>query len=501
MRQRDAVAADAAHPWPRPTDPDQLHQFLREQLGVRVPRTPLIRGHAAPFDYLLHAYFDGRVPLRPDPQGPVDAVVWANRGGGKTFLGAVATALDLLFKPGIQVRILAGSLEQAKRMHTYLRELFDRPALSAMLAARPTERRLRLINGSAAELLAQSQASVRGTRVQKLRCDEVELFDPELWEAAQLVTRSRQCGEVWVPGSVECLSTMHVPYGVMYRIVSEAREGRRRLFRWGVVDVLDHCDDRHVCQSDRGACALWAECRGRAKRRAPGQAGHVDIDDAIRMKHRVALATWEAEMLSLRPRRTDAVLPEFDPAVHVVDELPADRDGWRWVAGMDLGYRAPTVVLFAAVDPAGVLWVVDEHVASGLVLDQHAAAIRSARWPAVEWVGVDPAGRQVSGQTGSSDVAALRRAGLQVRDRLLPVAEGIALIRARLRPACGPAPRLMIHRRCQRLIRSLERYHYPPGRPESLEPVKDGSDHAVDALRYLVVNLDRPHRSQMSWYV
>src|SRR5690606_7299407 len=129
------------------------------------------------------------------------------------------TALDLIFKPGIEVRLLAGSLEQARRMHAHLRDLFDRPGPASMVEGRVTERRLRLTNGSQAEILAQSQTSVRGTRVQKLRCDEVELFDPDVWEAAQLVTRSKECGPVRVRGSIECLSTMHVPYGIMHDLV------------------------------------------------------------------------------------------------------------------------------------------------------------------------------------------------------------------------------------------------------------------------------------------
>ena len=40
--------------------------------------------------------------------------------------------------------------------------------------------------------------SVRGTRVQKLRCDEVELFTPEVWDAVQLTTQSKLCGGVEV---------------------------------------------------------------------------------------------------------------------------------------------------------------------------------------------------------------------------------------------------------------------------------------------------------------
>ena len=89
----------------------------------------------------------------------------------------------------------------------------------------------------------------------------------------------------------------------------------------------------------------------------------------------------------------------------------------------------------------------------------------------------------------------MRKAGLVVRDRRLSVMEGIELIRARLAPATS-GPRLFVHERCEKLIESLESYHFPSERPHAVEPVKDGSDHAVDALRYLVVNLDKPHRME-----
>ena len=144
-----------------------------------------------------------------------DAVVWACRGGGKTMVGAVATLLDLVFKPGIQVRILGGSLEQSDQMYGYLRGLLRR-FFEDQLAAEPTQRRLRLTNGSRVDVLAQSDRSVRGQRVQKLRCDEVELFDPEVWQAAQLTTRSLD-GPPRVQGAVEAFSTMHRPGGLCSR--------------------------------------------------------------------------------------------------------------------------------------------------------------------------------------------------------------------------------------------------------------------------------------------
>ncbi len=477
---------------PRPRTHDELHAWVREALGVEVAREALIDGHAPPFDYLCHAFFEDETPR--------DMVVWANRGGGKTFLAAIASLADMVFKDGIEIRVLGGSLEQAKRMHTHLRTFLARPGLRGLVDGRITERRVRLVNGSSLELLAQSQTSVRGTRVQKLRCDEVELFDPGVWEAAQLVTRSKMCGEVAVRGSVECLSTMHVPYGLMHRLVQECEgeDATRRLFRWGLVDVLGRCGDGYACDSP---CGLLDECAGRAKSRdARGVApGHVDVGDALTQKRRVGEGTWKAEMLCLAPRRSDCVLPEFDAGAHVVGGLPESREGWLWVGGMDFGIRAPTVVLWAGLDPSGVLWVVDERVEAGMVLAQHVEAIKSAAWPALAWIGVDPAGSQRSGQTGVSDIHAMRAAGLVVKHRRLGVGEGLELVRSRLRPA-GGAPRLYVHRRCARLIESLETYRYHADRPESLEPVKDGSDHAVDALRYMVQNLDRAYETKYSRY-
>jgi len=532
-------------------------------LDVDVPRAALIRGHASPFDYLCHAFFESGEHLgcgseqkrRADERDRVhesagDCVVWANRGGGKTFLGAVATLCDLVFKPGIAVRILAGSVEQAQRMHEHLGAMLSREPMARMVDGRITQRRVSLINGSGCEVLAQSQRSVRGVRVQKLRCDEVELFDPEIWEAAQLVTRSKRCGDVYVRGAVEALSTMHRPHGLMFRIVREsangarAGQGGRRVFRWGVVDVLGACpdpgdpgvDDEHSAMrcrwedelGDEHTCELLDECEGRAKRRdASGSSpGFVPVRDAISLKSRVSADTWRSEMLCITPSRADSVFPEFSHDEHIVESIPAsilagDRDQTRgaWIAGMDFGFRSPTVVLWAWCDDAGVLWIADERVTTGELLADHlvrlldaheggahaASKDRSGRAasvtiPAPSWIGVDPAGRQRSEQTGLSNIQQMRRAGLVVRDRPMRIDEGLGLIRARLRPASGPGPSLYIHARCQHLIECLTRYRYPEHDKRSLTPVKDGSDHAVDALRYMVQNLDRPVRTRVDRY-
>ncbi|UYV12466.1 MAG: hypothetical protein NCW75_14350 [Phycisphaera sp.] len=467
----------------RPATIDGLAECVRTALDVQLSAKPL--------EYLAHAFFADHMPeaLGNASDDAIDAVVWANRGGGKTFLGAVATLLDLVYKPGIEVRILGGSLEQAQRMHAHLRHLIRSPAVSDLVEGRVTDRKLELINGSRLELLAQSQASVRGTRIQKLRCDEVELFDPAVWEAAQLTTRSKQVqydGKTYtIRGSIEALSTMHRAHGLMRDVVEQAAEGSRRLFKWGVVDVLSHCGPEYECEG----CPLWNECRGSAKPkdRTPG---HLSIADAISLKGRVSLSTWDAEMRCERPKSDDAVLPEFDQAVHVRAAPTFDED-WSWVLGMDFGYRSPTVIVWGALSPDGVLHILRERVASRCLLGEHIDAMldNESRKPA--WIGIDPAGWQGNAQTGLSDAQQIQRAGLTVRARRTTIRAGLDLLRARLRPATGE-PTLYISPDCPHLIESLERYHYDMQRPMSEEPAKDGPDHAVDALRYLVTNLDRP---------
>jgi len=268
--------------------PDALHEWIRLFLGLSIPRDCVCDNHDAPFEYVCRAYFE-----------PADdLIVWAPRGGGKTRLAAVATLLDLLHKPGVSVRILGGSLEQSLKMWEHLlpdalrvaHELIDTPAAA---------RRLRLRSGSNASVLTQSERAVRGLRVQKLRCDEVELFDREVWEAAQLVTKSRgagpeiQCADllsrpnpkpgfrsptpaVPISGAIEALSTLHRPFGLMQKLIDDAqRAGSPRIIRWCLLEVLERCPPQRQCRS----CPLWDDCGGVAKTKC---AGFVSIDDAIR---------------------------------------------------------------------------------------------------------------------------------------------------------------------------------------------------------------------------
>lgn len=470
-----------------PRTADELHRFVRYALGMNVPRVPIVEGSSAPFDYLTNAFFEPKPTYGVDMNS--DAVVWANRGGGKTMLGAVATLLDLLFKPGIQVRILGGSFEQSVKMYEHLIVLLDKPWFKGLLDGSPTQRRVTLVNGSKLQLLTGSQKSVRGVRVHKLRCDEVDEFDMELWEAAQMVTRSGVCGSRHVNGALEALSTMHRPFGPMSRIMENHEKqaaGAAKLFKWTAMDVIERCPQARPCEG----CVLWNDCRGTAKQAD----GFIPVEDLVRQWHRTSETTWSSEMMCRQPEVSDCVYAQFDTDRHVRDVVPETENG-RWIGGMDFGMRNPTVLLWARLEPGDapndvrVLHIIDEYVRSGKTFEQNMRAIEllalQRGYPMTDWLGVDPAGNQRNNHSGSSDIMMLREKGYIVRSRSSSLPDGIERVRRRLDRGT-----LFIHPQCVHLIESMRSYHFDLDHPQRQTPVKDGPDHLCDALRYMIVNLE-----------
>jgi len=417
-----------------------------------------------------------------------DCIIWANRAGGKTELAAVATLLDCLFKSNCQVRILGGSGEQAGRMYEYLMGFLNH-GFEQFLAGPVRKAKCRFINGSSVEVLTQSATSVRGQHIQKLRCDELELFDEDVFAAAKFTTHSTP----GVTAAMELISTMHQPYGLMQKVVSSAPKFGTPIFKWCIWEVIEKCIDRSCSQ-----CPLWPDCQGKAK----AANGYLKIDDCITQMRRASRAGWEAEMLCKRPSRQNVVFDEFDPAVHV---QPLDYDpNLPLYRALDFGFVNPFVCLWIQVDGAGIVRVIDEYVRSRATIDVHAEQIRNRTPVPEEQVTAtfcDPAGKSVNDVTGTSVVRELRALGIAVRFKRSGILEGIELIRRAIRSGDGQST-LIISPRCPRLIEAMECYHYPESGSSAGElPLKDGLyDHPIDALRYFFVNHNHPVKTNTRRY-
>ena len=109
----------------------------------------------------------------------------------------------------------------------------------------------------------------------------------------------------------------------------------------------------------------------------------------------------------------------------------------------------------------------------------------------------DPAGYQVQSSVGMGSAHLFRKmTGMSVRtmrDKTSrSIASGINHVRSFILSADG-SRRLHISNKCVGLIEDLESYRYPDDEGKSLKelPLKDGyHDHSMDALRYLLVNLE-----------
>ncbi|MBS3734610.1 MAG: hypothetical protein KGY99_06750 [Phycisphaerae bacterium] len=488
---RTSPPAAAVEMWTAPTTRAELKRFVRDALGIVVPDRRVCRGHNSPLDYLAASFFDQQ-----------DLLVWACRGGGKTYLAAVATLLDAVFHAPAEILVLGGSFDQSDRLAVYVRALLRRHP--TLIDGRMTRERVRLTTGSEIRMLAQSQQAVRGQHVQKIRCDEVDLFAPDIWRAVQFATRSRSAdGGGDVRGSIEVLSTLHRPGGLMQQLVRSARrrqsarppqasEAGYHLMHWCLWEVIERCPPARRCER----CPLAGDCvpPGADWGVAKDARGYFRIDDAVAIQARSSRPAWETEMLCRGAQRENLVFAEFDPARHV-RPLPPCLD-WPMYRAIDFGYTSPLVCLWIQITPGGRLHVVNEYVRCQLGIAQQAVEILRRDPPGIrpEMTYVDPAGRQRDTGSGDSPTEILAAAGIPCTCRASTVNDGVELIRAAFAPASG-APTLAIDPTCEALIDSLASYHYPPagqGRPDV--PVKDGPDHAVDALRYFFVNRFRPKR-------
>lgn len=159
------------------------------------------------------------------------------------------------------------------------------------------------------------------------------------------------------------------------------------------------------------------------------------------------------------------------------------------VGGMDFGFHNPFAAVWGHVDHDGVLWITGCRYSRQTTIPIHAEAIpKGVQW----WC--DPAQPESIAQLRERGHEAWPCVHMPVRmatgETKGPKLGGIDMVSERMRTG-----RLKIMRQaCLPLIRELGMYHYDPTKQRE-EPV-DEDNHACDALRYLVVGLDRNRSSR-----
>ena len=217
------------------------------------------------------------------------------------------------------------------------------------------------------------------------------------------------------------------------------------------------------------------------------------------------------------------VYDEWTPRLHLSDRV-APPKAWPRYLSIDFGFTNPFAALWGATDPDGRLWVYRELVGSQVLVEDWAAKITYySRFEFLQAIicDHDAEGRatlerhlnvkQVMPETPRGSPRRTRSPLGRTTPARKPIIAGIQAVQARLRPAGDGIPRLIVCRdsvqqRDQVLAEArvpigvaeeMDSYQWATavdGKPNKEQPI-DADNHALDALRYMVMHLDHDPRN------
>lgn len=208
------------------------------------------------------------------------------------------------------------------------------------------------------------------------------------------------------------------------------------------------------------------------------------------------------------------VYSDFRRDVHVVRPFRIPSN-WERHIRLDHGYRNPAAALFFAISPEGECycykelyvreWLIKEIVLGNKKEKKEGIVELTRGGSSFKTAKIDPSTKARRGGTGESDYDEYRR---HWPDTLPPlqmakndVQVGIDRVKSYLKAdPKTQKPLLYIFETCTNLLEEITTYRYPDLRPnqqgvksEDEKPIKV-DDHALDALRYMVVDLPERYK-------
>ena len=186
-----------------------------------------------------------------------------------------------------------------------------------------------------------------------------------------------------------------------------------------------------------------------------------------------------------------AAFTEFDPKVHIITpfEIPI---AWERLKGIDYGYASESCCLWGTLDiNDGTLIIYRELYQKGLTGQDLGSIITEMELQdpfAVPGV-LDTAAWSKTGTTGPTVGESLVRAGHKLRRADKNRIQGKIQVHEYLKVRESGRPKLQITNTCPNLIRELQSIPLSKTNPEDVNT--HASDHAYDALRYMIMSRPR----------
>lgn len=206
------------------------------------------------------------------------------------------------------------------------------------------------------------------------------------------------------------------------------------------------------------------------------------------------------------------IYDDFSRAKHVIEpfEIP---DSWTRIVGADHGFTNPAAFLWGAIDHDGNVYIYRElYRREALIKDlctdlKRLIGCTSANPKGSEKIDaiyIDPSTKARRGQTGVSDFSTYLEhlpSSLPLIPAQNDVTSGIDRVKTYLRDnPKTKKPRLFIFSSCLNLIEEIGEYRWAElsanqeGQKNQKEEPRKYNDHAVDALRYLVMSRPDPSK-------
>ncbi len=190
-----------------------------------------------------------------------------------------------------------------------------------------------------------------------------------------------------------------------------------------------------------------------------------------------------------------AVYTEFDEDRHIVVPF-AIPESWKRFRAIDFGYTNPFVCLWGAEDEDGRLYLYREWYKAGTRTAEHAEIIQKLSQNETYILTV--------ADHDAADRAELESCGIRTRAAQKNVITGIQAVKKRLAGAGDGKPRIYFFNNLKNILSEMYDYQWLPSSDKQNareEPLKL-NDHAMDALRYMVMAVDsRQKEAGSSWKV
>lgn len=187
------------------------------------------------------------------------------------------------------------------------------------------------------------------------------------------------------------------------------------------------------------------------------------------------------------------VYKEFDRNIHIVKPFPIPRH-WKKYRSIDHGINNPTACVWLAVNEKDEYFVYDEYYQTDKTVSENAQIIKSITGgDNIEWTTIDPSTNNRDAITNTSIREEYRKHGVFTKAERTEKMSGINTIKQLLmNNASTGRPRLFFFDTCYATLKEMQRYRWKKYRGKedvnaSEEPQKV-LDHALDALRYLVMS-------------